>query len=327
MGVVLPSALGQGQSADVRISYTARFLTSSTDKNWLFAKLKGTLQGYRWIPWLSRELKFKRPNVGEPFVTSVSPRVRVTFSTDRPLSFVTSGKLTDKTGNSYTFVARDVRDFNFLARPGFKTLKGKAAGVKITVSYNTLNGGTMLNWAKKSVTTYTNLIGAYPYGRLHVAESGGGHAMESPAMVWIPRGSGSVPWLVAHEVGHQWFYAVVGNDQANEPFADEALVTLLTREATGRYVGSSCKKKKLDRTIYEYTSCYYGVIYVQGGDYLAAYRNRVGRKAFWQGVSNYYRQYQFGMGGTRALLDALDAASNGLGGGHSSRFPRIYAVE
>jgi hypothetical protein len=327
MGIVLPSPLGQDQSADVRIAYNARFLTSSTDKNWLFAKLRGTLQGYRFIPWLSRELRFNRPNVGEPFVTSISPRVRVTFTAERPLSYVTSGDYVGGEGNTRTYVARDVRDFNFLARPSFKTLKGKAAGVRIVVSYNTLNGYTMLNWAKRSVQTYTELIGAYPYGRLRVAESGGGHAMESPAMVWIPRGSSSLAWLVAHEVGHQWFYAVVGNDQAAEPFADESLVTLLTREATGRYVGTSCAKRKLDRTIYEYKTCYYGVIYVQGGDYLAAYRNRVGRRAFWQGVSSYYHQYKFGMGGTRELLDALDAASNGMGGGHADRFPRIYGVE
>lgn len=327
MGVVLPSPLGQGQSADVRIAYSARFLSNTTDKNWLFTKVRGTLQGYRWIPWLSRELRFNRPNVGEPFVTSVSPRVRVTLTAERELAYVTSGNQVSKSGNSRTFVATDVRDFNFLARPSFKVLKGSAAGVKLLVYYNTLNGATMLNWAKRSVATFTELIGPYPYGKLRIAEAGGGHAMESPAMVWIPRGSKSVPWLVAHEVGHQWFYAVVGNDQAAEPFADESLVTMLTREATGRYVGSSCKKRKLDRTIYEYKTCYYGVIYVQGADYLEAYRQRVGRRAFWQGVSNYYRDYKFGMGGTRELLDALDAAAGGMGGGHYTRFPRLYAVE
>jgi hypothetical protein len=327
MGVTLSRALDPGESVDVRIAYGATFRTTATDKNWLFAKLRGTLHGYRWIPWLSRELRFNRPNVGEPFVTAVSPRVRVTFSSDRPLSFVTSGNQVEASGNSRSFVAHDVRDFNFVARPSFKTLNGRAAGVRVIVSYNTLNGSTMLAWAKRAVETYTRLIGPYPYGRLRIAESGGGHAMESPAMVWIPRGSSSLAWLVAHEVGHQWFYAVVGNNQALEPFADESLVTLLTREATGRYIGTDCRLKPLDRSIYEYKTCYYGVIYVQGGDYLAAYRRRVGAKAFWEGVSNYYRSYRFGFGGTRELLDALDAASSGLGGGHQRRFPSLYAVE
>lgn len=326
MGVTLPGTLKPGASAAVRIAYNGRLLGTATDKNWLFAKLRGTVQGYRWIPWLSRELRFNRPNVGEPFVTATSPHVRVTFSAERPLAYVTSGDLVSKSGNSRTFVARDVRDFNFLARPSFKRLSARVAGVRVVVHYNTLNGPTMMTWAKRSVQTYSRLVGAYPYGRLHVAESGGGNAMESPLMAWIPRGSGSLAWLVAHEVAHQWFYAVVGNDQAREPFADEALATLMTREATGRYVGTSCSKSALDKTIYQYRSCYYGVIYVQGGDYLSAYQQRVGRDAFWQGMRNYYQRYKFGIGGTRQLLDTLDAAAPaGTGGGHGRRFPSLYA--
>ena len=35
----------------------------------------------------------------------------------------------------------------------------------------------------------------------------------------------------AHEVGHQWFYNLVGNDQLDEPWLDEAL----TQYATWRY--------------------------------------------------------------------------------------------
>jgi aminopeptidase N len=50
----------------------------------------------------------------------------------------------------------------------------------------------------------------------------------------------------------------------------------------------------------------------------------VGDNQFWQGVRDYYEQYRFGLGGTRQLLDALDAAAGGAGGGHAKRFPRYY---
>lgn len=326
MAVTLPGPLKPGVSTDVRISFGARFLANKTDKNWLLAKLNGTLQGYRWLPWLSRELRFDRPNAGEPFVTATSPRVRVTLTAERPLVYVTSGDQVAKSGNSRTFVANDVRDFNFLARPAYNKLTSYVQGVKIVVFYNGLSGSKMMTWAKHSVDKFTRLVGAYPYGVLRVAESGGGNAMESPAMVWIPRGSSEVPWLVAHEVAHQWFYAVVGNDQAREPFADEALATLLGREATGLRVNTSCRKRALDKTIYQYSSCYYGVIYIQGADYLTAYRKRVGADAFWQGMRDYYQRYKFGIGGTQELLEALDAAAPpGLGGEHGDRFPSIFA--
>jgi hypothetical protein len=40
---------------------------------------------------------------------------------------------------------------------------------------------------------------------------------------------GRVTGTIAHELGHQWFYAVVGNDQARDPFLDEAMTDFLAR--------------------------------------------------------------------------------------------------
>ena len=34
--------------------------------------------------------------------------------------------------------------------------------------------------------------------------------------------------LIAHEVGHQWFYSTVGNDQLDEPWLDESLTQYVT---------------------------------------------------------------------------------------------------
>jgi hypothetical protein len=323
--VSLPAALQPGRSTVVRITYQGQLATNKRDKNWLFAKLDGTVQAYRWIPWLSRPTAFNRPNVGDPFVTAVSPHVRVSITSERKLNYATSGDLASSTGLTRTFVARNVRDFNFTARLSYTRLTGSAAGVSIVVHRYSLPGAQMMSWAKRSVETYTRLVGRYPYPTLRIVESGGGHAMESPAMVWIPRGSANLEWLVAHEVAHQWFYAVVGNDQAAEPFADEAIVTLLTREATGKRRDSSCAIKPLDRTLYEYKGCYYGVIYVQGADYLANYRRRVGENAFWSGVQSYYKRHALGLGGTRQLLDSLDAAAPpNQRADHRSRFPRLY---
>lgn len=319
-----PTAIAAGDSANVLINYRASFADRAGNSRWLFSKLNGTIQAYRWIPWLSRATPFNRPNFGDPFVTPSSPEVRVRLNSERKLSYSTSGQRVAGTTLSKTFVAYNVRDFNFLARPSVKVLRDSAAGVNIRVHYSSLNGATMMKWAKSSVATFARLIGPYPYPTLTVAESGGGYAMESPALVWIPRGSSDVPWLVAHEVGHQWFYAVVGNDQPKEPFSDEAIVTLLTREATGRTKTQSCSIKPLDQTIYEYSSCYYGIVYVQGADYLNAYRKRVGETAFWNGLRDYYSTYKFKLGGTRQMLDSLDAASGGSGGGHQNRFPRLY---
>jgi aminopeptidase N len=65
------------------------------------------------------------------------------------------------------------------------------------------------------------------------------------------------------------------------------------------------------------------VVYVQGDNYLEAYRQQVGNDLFWQGVRQYFNDYEFKLGGTRKLWDSLDQVS-GFTGGHADRFPTLY---
>jgi hypothetical protein len=144
-------------------------------------------------------------------------------------------------------------------------------------------------------------------------------------LFWLPNNAGRLlPWETAHETGHQWFYSVVGNDQALEPFADEALVDFMARNLLDDFVPSQCAPDYLDKTIYNIGSCYPWVVYVQGNLWLRDYRNAVGSATFWTGVADYYAQYKFGIGGTRQLLDALDAA-RGRAQVHT-QFARLYAL-
>ena len=79
--------------------------------------------------------------------------------------------------------------------------------------------------------------------------------MESPGLIWIPYGIGSanLRYLVSHETAHQWFYSLVGNDQARQPFADEAAADFLAREITGTRRGSTLLDRRCSiDTIYSY---------------------------------------------------------------------------
>ena len=68
-----------------------------------------------------------------------------------------------------------------------------------------------------------------------VVQTAGGYGMEAPGLTWIPTGVGraNLSYLVAHETAHQWFYGIVGNDQAREPFTDEAVTDFLARYVPG----------------------------------------------------------------------------------------------
>jgi hypothetical protein len=325
--VTLPAPLEPTQQVAVKISYWAWFGGRSGNKQWLFAKVNGIATAYRWIPWLSRAYPFITPTYGEPFVTKVSTEVRVTIVTDKPMQIATSGQQTGGDALSRTYVADNVRDFNFAASPKYARRTATWGDVSIDFFYIQLPIDKIQQLTLASLDRFSQRVGSYPYPTLTVAEVPTGPSMESPAMVWISQrgiARGTVNYLTVHELAHQWFYGIVGNDQAVEPFADEAMAEFLTRDFIG-HRASHCAESVLDMRVFDYSAaCYYEVIYVQGDNYLDAYRLRVGDAAFWDGMRRYFEAYKFRFGGTRELLQALDEAAGPAGGGHSGRFPHLY---
>jgi cytoskeletal protein RodZ len=325
--VPLAASLAPGAAIDVAIDYEASFNTDTSGKRSLLMKKNGIAAAYRWIPWLSRVQRFSTPNFGESWVTATSPRVTVRFTADKPLTYATSGKRTAAKGNTQTFVATNVRDFNFSASPNYSVKKVSWGGIKIKFFYRTLSPATLQTWTIRALERFTNKVGRYPYDHLSVAETPAGVGMESPAMTWIDGtlAKSRTPYVIVHETAHQWFYSTVGNNQATKPFADEAVADFLTRDLLNSFRKSSCAQARLDKTVYGYQGrCYNEVIYVQGGLYLRDYKDEVGANRFWNGLNNFYRNRKFGIATTRGLLEHLDAASGFNSQRHEDRFPSIY---
>jgi hypothetical protein len=326
--VVVPLAqeLGPTETATVSIRYSARLHASaSVDGDaWEFARIDDVLTAYRWIPWLSRTTRFNRPNVGDPFVTASSPHIRVSITTDRDVAMATSGRRVNSDGLTQVFEASNVRDFNFAASTSYRTRSTTVGQTTITFFYRTLPADAVLATAARALRDFGDKIAPYPFPTLTIAEIGPWSAFESPAHFWVGDNTPQslLAWTVAHEVAHQWFYSVVGNDQAREPFADEALADFMARNLLSKFVDSKCAPDRLDQSIYDIGDCYAWVIYVQGVALLRAYRDRVGANAFWRGLADYYADHRFGIGSTRAALDALAAAS-GVEVDHR-RFPSLY---
>ncbi|MEP7378417.1 MAG: hypothetical protein ABI725_02535 [Chloroflexota bacterium] len=326
--VTLPVALDPGSQATVLIGYDATFNTTGKKKKWLFSKRNNVVAAYRWIPWLTKRHSWSTPNFGEPYVTQAASDVRVTLTSDRAgVKYATSGDQTEVNGASQTFVAHNVRDFNFSASPRYKVTTSDHNGVTFGVYTLALSSSSLSSLARTAFDAFSDRVGQYPYETLNVAEIPLGGGMESPGMIWIPSNATSSTrrrYLVTHEVAHQWFYGVVGNDQATEPFADEALAEFLARTIIG-FRDSKCRQINLDGSVYDYSSnCYYEVIYIQGADYLDDYRQRVGDAEFWAGLRDYYDTFKFGLGGTLELLNTLDSDAGDNGGGHELRFPSLY---
>jgi hypothetical protein len=311
--VPLEPPLAPGQSRTVVIDYAAR-LNARPDPNtdeWGFAHAAGYVTAYRWIPWLTRTTPFDRPSVGDPFVTASSPHVRVSIEADSGLRFASTGVERASMGGTHRFEARNVRDFNFSASTDYRVAERMVLGTRIRFLHRALPSASVLDIAERAFRRFSSQIGAYPYEVLTIGEVGPWAALESPMLFWLPDNAPArlLPWMTAHEMGHQWFYGVVGNDQARQPFADEALTDFISRDLIGRFVSSQCPPGPLDATIYDLGECYPWVVYVQGDEYLLDYRSDVGAARFRRGVAAYYDSHRHGIGGTRQLLDALDRAA------------------
>ncbi len=87
--------------------------------------------------------------------------------------------------------------------------------------------------AAGALEVYNQQFGAYPYKELDVVEGPMRNALgvEYPGIVMIGASLYNAPEkpefevTVAHEVAHQWWYNVVGNNVFDEPWLDEALTT------------------------------------------------------------------------------------------------------
>ena len=329
--VRLGGILAEGASVKVRVKYHATLRSSLTGSNWLFTKVNGIVDAYRWIPWVSRATPFNRPNHGDPFVTPVSPLVKLRVVTDRKLRFAVNATRTSVSsdGLTQTFEAKNVRDVTITAAPDFSSRTTYVGSIQVRYYYrSSANAATILDAAADAIRAYQARLGPYPYKTFKVAQSAGGYGMESPGLIWIPYGIGSanLRYLVSHETAHQWFYSLVGNDQARQPFADEATADFLARDITRTRRGSRCSTGLLDRSIYSYSgACYYEIVYIQGGNLLNEARRRMGSTAFWAAMKKYVAAYRFELTGTSTLLRTLDRGTTvDLSRLFRPRFPKYY---
>jgi hypothetical protein len=325
LGGVLPA----GGSAVVEVRYAARLKSSLTGSNWMFTRTNGIANLYRWLPWISKRTPFDRPNYGDPVVTPSSPYVRVRIVPDRTLRFATSGEKVASEGASQTFEARNVRDFTITASPDYVTRSTTVGSTKIVgIARSSTVASRLRDEGARAFGKLKARLGSYPYPTLRVVQSAGGYAMESPALVWLPSGldASRYRYLVTHEVAHQWFYGLVGSNQAREPFADEAAADFVTRYVLASRRGSSCSTAELDHSIYYYSrACYYEVIYIQGGNLLNTARTRMGSTAFWAALRGYIADNRYKLVGTKTLLEALDEGTPlDLSKLFRPRFPSLY---
>jgi hypothetical protein len=176
---------------------------------------------------------------GECFYTIVSDYT-VRIKTPADFTLASTGLTLDveesPDGKYWNISAPCARDFTFVAGADFHMLREEVDGVIIEAYYlgeDIEFGEAMLEAGVDSIRAFGDAFGKYPYPDVNILETtlfAGG--MEYSGLVMI--GSeitidstdySRVKEITAHELGHQWFYGIVGTDPYNEPWLDESFAS------------------------------------------------------------------------------------------------------
>jgi hypothetical protein len=148
---------------------------------------------------------------------------------------------TDKPGTQKTlqYYGEQIHDFAWFASKDFiiryDTLQLSAGNPVKVFSYAQSNGNknwkNSVGYIKDAVRHYSTWLGEYPYPVVQAVEgpknvtSGG---MEYPMITLITSPDASEEQLdgvITHEVGHNWFYGILGSNERDHPWMDEGMNT------------------------------------------------------------------------------------------------------
>ena len=282
---------------------------------------------------------------GDPFCSDVA-NYNVEIKYDEKLTLASGGqqgKMLKKEGKKTVCVtACDVRDFCFVLSEKFEIIEDEIEGVNVKYYfYDDENAQDSLKTAICALSTFNEMFGEYPYKTLSVVQTSffcGG--MEYPNLVMISdliKERLDKDYVIVHEIAHQWWYGVVGNDEFNEPWVDESLTeysTVLFFEKNdygvdyGKLIENATSQYKffvetyskiyenfdtsMNRSLKEFKTEpeYIHLIYTKGVIMYDTLRTLYGEKKFNKAIKSYYDNNKFKIASGEELINCFEKKCN-----------------
>ncbi len=265
---------------------------------------------------------------GDPFYSDCSNySVTISYPESMIISNTGDGKTKVQNGVKKTDIkANKVRDFAFVLSDKFEVASQSVDGIMVNYYYyDDENVSDNLLVAVKAIKTFNSLFGKYPYQSVNVVKSNFIHGgMEYPNLVLISdadMAKEDYQYIIIHELAHQWWYGVVGNNEYVNSWQDEGLTeysTALFYENNPEYnlqydsiINGVTKNYKLFVEVYskvngsvntsmnrrldeyltepEYVNC----TYAKGTLLFDSFRQSVGDKKFFKALKNYYKKFMY----------------------------------
>jgi aminopeptidase N len=206
------------------------------------------------------------PDYGDPIYAETS-LFDIEFTAPAAMTVIASGSTREKHENAdgtqtWTLVTGPMRDCMVVVSDQLQVSSTAVGYLRVNSYYRADQkavGEQALGYARDALRAYQQSFGPYPFAELDVVEApitAGG--MEYPGVVllaqqYYEQGGEYFEFVTAHEVAHQWWYSLVGDDQVNTPWLDESLANF----STVYYYESTYDRDRADLAFKNYVASRY----------------------------------------------------------------------
>jgi len=289
------------------------------------------MQVSHWFPIVSDGHPTRYP--GDAQHSRAAKKIRLELTTDSSaVRIAAPGTVVSSSGRSHVYEMTNTRDFAFGASPSYQIAAGSAAGVAVRAYYTTGSGTTAVQLAMAALAKYETKYGQYQWSRLVIAQTGRtGSGNEYPGIVFLGGPLFDDREEVAHEVAHQWWYAMAGNDQLREPWLDEGLAEFTASYFFGTFEAYA-SSRPVNSSVDEFPNLpapmtsdepdsYNQTIYFKSARFLDGLRTRMGNSAFFDGLRDLFTANRNGMLTSRKFFNVM--AGHGAPKAYMSLFIRL----
>lgn len=348
VGVTLPRPLPPGEAVDIFLEYEVTVPVDNVRGYGTFNYQDGVLLLSNFYPMVAVyepdgwELSLA-PDYGDPVYAETS-FYTVEFTAPQDMTVIASGSSSSKRENAdgtvtWTLVTGPMRDMMVVVSNRLQSTSLAIGYVRVNSYYFPEHkdvGEAVLEYARDSLRAYQQTFGPYPFAEFDVVEApiyAGG--MEYPGLILLARNqytgkSEYLEFVTAHEVAHQWWYGLVGNDQVNVPWLDESLTNFSTvyyyEYAYGRdrasmvfqnYIGSryfQAKEAGRDDVVNQPVAAfspdqYSTIVYGKGAVFFYELRSRLGDGLFLEILRSYLQDRKYQIAKPDDFLRVAEAVS------------------
>jgi aminopeptidase N len=148
---------------------------------------------------------------------------------------------------TWKYHAENVHDFAFTADPTYRIGEATWNGItciSLAQEHHAWKWQNAAEYAAKVIQVYSEDFGMYVYHKIVVADARDG--MEYPMITLDGGYDPDYRGLLAHEIGHNWFFGQVGNNETYRACLDEGFTQFLTAWSLQKIDGDTIIKSRPD---------------------------------------------------------------------------------